>query len=48
MKVDLKAKRGNSVEVPLAEAVAVIDSTVAVPREKRKEDASKPLYIERV
>ena len=48
MQCDSKAKRGSSVEVPLAEAVAVIDSTVAVPRKKRKEDAGKPLYLERL
>jgi hypothetical protein len=49
MQCNSKAKRGNSVEMPLAQAVAVIDSsTLVAPREKKKEDASKPLYLKRV
>ncbi len=49
MQYNSKAKHDSNVEVQFAEAVAVIDSsTSAVPREKRKEDAGKPLYLERV
>ncbi len=49
MQCNSKAKRGKSVEMPLAEVVTVIDSsTLAAPREKKKEDASKPLYLKRV
>jgi hypothetical protein len=49
MQCNSKAKRGNRFEMPLQQAVAVTDSnTSATPLEKRKEDASKPLYLKRV
>jgi len=49
MQHNSKAKRVIHAEVPLEQAVAIIDSsTSAAPREKNKEDASKPLYLKRV
>ena len=49
MQCNSKAKRGNLVEMPLEQAVAVIDTNTSVaPLKKRKEDASKPLYLKRV
>ncbi|MCW4044007.1 MAG: hypothetical protein NWE94_00640 [Candidatus Bathyarchaeota archaeon] len=49
MQRNSKTKSGNCVEMPLQQAVAVIGSTAsAVPLDKRKEDADKPLYLKRV
>jgi hypothetical protein len=49
MQRNSKAKRGICAEMSLQQAVAVIDSNTSVtPLEKRKEDASKPLYLKRV
>jgi hypothetical protein len=48
MQRNSKAKRAAYAEMPFL-AVAVIDSNPsATPQEKRKEDASKPLYLKRV
>jgi hypothetical protein len=49
MQRNSKAKRVIYAEMPLQQAVTVTDSnTSAAPLEKRKEDASKPLYLKRV
>jgi hypothetical protein len=49
MQCNSKAKHDKGFEIPLEQAVAVIDSnTPAVPQEKRKADANKPLYLKRI
>jgi len=49
MNRNSKAKLDIGTEMPLQNAVAVIDSNVsAAPLEKRKKDADKPLYLKRV
>jgi hypothetical protein len=49
MQRNSKAKNVILAEAPLQQAVAIVNSnTSAAPREKRKEDASKPLYLKRV
>ena len=49
MQCNSKEKHDKRFEIPLEQAAAVIDSnTPAVPQEKRKADANKPLYLKRI
>jgi hypothetical protein len=49
MRNNSKAKPVIYAETQLQQAVAIIGSNASsVPLEKRKEDASKPLYLKRV
>jgi len=48
-----KAKVDNQAEMPLqlieeAVVIAAISDNSNIPRKKRKEDASKPLYLKRI
>jgi hypothetical protein len=49
MRRNSKAKLGTYTEMPLQNAVAVIDSNASASSlEKRKKDADEPLYLKRV
>jgi len=49
MNRKVKAKLGTCTEMPLQNAVAVIDSKASASSlEKRKKNADKPLYLKRV